>query len=385
MSEFPESSIPLGRPIQSIRPNKPSTESQAFAARGQPSELEQSLPTDSESSRSGDNTFGRPIQKVRENIPVNLSMADLEQEEKLTPADETEVFVNPPELPRWLSSVSSGLWLIALFFAGLLGWFLFAQILDTIQKLLQLPWWLQIFGWGLMVFFTFIVVYPLARLYRAYQRLRPLQQQIRMTVLRTTTASLKKLQQARQAIVAYLQDYEVDELADELKKLGISEQNLDKLRTSKKHLLEESPKTTSDWLTEFERDFLKLLDMTAQARIKKYAGQVALKTALSPNALIDTAVVLYNGFSLLRDLCVLYQVRAGQLGMWYLLGLVIFQGYVAGQMENLTESLMENFTESATGILGAKLVSAKIGEATINYLFLQRIGKSMVERLRPFA
>jgi len=200
------------------------------------------------------------------------------------------------------------------------------------------------------------------------------------------------LQAAKQSICEYLQNYPLEnhELSKQLERIGLSDAEQKKLQISKQSLLEESPKTTQDWLREFEQDFLKPLDVVVKARIQYYAKLLALKAALSPNALVDMAVVLYNGFSLLRDICVLYQVRVGRLGSMYLLGLIVFQSYIAGQIEQHidgVESWLENLLhESILGATGAKLagvVSSKIGEATLHYFFLRRIGHSMMMRLRP--
>ena len=153
--------------------------------------------------------------------------------------------------------------------------------------------------------------------------------------------------------------------------------------------MQESPKTTQDWLEEFEQGFLGPLDAVVNARIERYSRMVAIKTAISPNALIDIAVVLYNGFSLLRDICTLYQVRAGRLGMVYLFGLVLFQGYIAGQVQDNLEVLeggLQALCESMLDAVGAKIVGmagARAAEAILHLLFLRRIGKGMMKRLRP--
>jgi len=391
-----ESSIPFGRPVQTVRPatseiiTAPTAleEAEPFFNKNEQEDATQTEADSPGSGRGGDNTLGRPIQKVRENVVSDVSLAKMEQiAESTFAAEEADIYAKPPELPlHWLS----GLWLAGLLLIGLLGWLVFAQIVSTLQILMQWPWWLQLPAWGLVAFFTLIVIYPLARLFLAYRRLRPVRQ-IRLTIVRTTSPTPEQWQAARHTLTSYLQNYELDNLAKQLNQLGVSESTLSALQTSKQRLLENDLESSNIWLQIFERDFLTPLDMAAKARIQYYAKGLALKTALSPNPLIDIAMVLHSGLSLLRDTCTLHQVRTGRLGMWYLLGLVILQSYVAAQAEkhlDSAEQLLEGlFTESALGATGAKLAGmagARAGKAALNFFFLRRIGNSMVTRLRPF-
>ncbi len=391
-----EPTRPLGRPIQKPRPaqaeitastanleiessdnNQPSIETTHVEKNQAPN-----------SGRGRDNTLGRPIQKPKEMELSNVSLADLEREEMEAEAE--EVFYQPIKLPiAWLS----GVWLIVLLFSGVIGWFVFAQIMSTVQTILQLPLVIQAISWLLVAFFSFIIIYPLTKLLIAYRRLKPVKQ-IKMTKVTTRNLSANQLNAAKQNIVQYLQDYPLDEseFYQQLKKLGLSKKEQQKLLACKNQLLDSDLKTTPAWLQSFEQDFLKPLDKVIHARIQHYAKLLALKTALSPNALIDMAVVLYNGFSLLREICLLYQVRVGRFGTLYLLGLVIFQSYVAGQIEqnmggveNWIEDMLQNTVLGATGAKVASIAGAKASEAAVHYFFLRRIGKSMMLRLRPLS
>jgi uncharacterized membrane protein YcjF (UPF0283 family) len=378
MSESPEY---LGRPVQKLRPETPSPQAET---------TEIPINHSPGSGRAGDNTLGRPVQKPREFQESNLSRTEIERENQaeITTTEIEEIFTQPITMPlAWLS----GIWLGILLFAGIIGWFVFAQILSTIQIITQLPLLVQPIAWGLVIFFSFIIIYPLSRLLLVYRRLKPVRQ-IQMTRISIKNMTVQQLQVAKQNLSEYLHAYPLDDnkFIVQLKAMGLSETEQKKLRRTQQELLENSPKTTAVWLQEFEQDFLNPLDEIVKARIQYYAKLLAVKTALSPNALLDMAVVLYNGFSLLRDICVLYQVRIGHLGMMYLLGLIIFQSYVAGQIENHAEG-MENWMENvlSDGVLGttgaklASLTTSKVGEAAVHYFFLRRIGRSMMSRLRP--
>ncbi len=380
----------LGRPVQKISPPTPEKtieHNRQDIENSEEKAVEKTVDSQAPGSgRGGDNTLGRPIQKP--NISQTSIVSRVDLEEKAAPADIEDSFVQPITLPlAWLS----GVWLVLLLLGGIIGWFVFSQVLSTVNMILQFPLVIQSIAWCFVVFFTFIVIYPLSRLLLAYRRLKPIKQ-ISMTRISTKNLSAEKWQEAKETISSYLQNYPLDDrkCSEQLEKIGLSEIQQRKLQDTKLRLLEKSPITTEDWISEFEQDFLMPLDGVVKARIQHYAKLLALKAALSPHALIDMAVVFYNGFSLLRDICTLYQVRIGRLGILYLLGLVIFQSYVAGQIEHHIDGVehwMEDWLQgSVLGATGAKLASlagSKVSEAAIHFFFLRRIGHSMMARLRP--
>ena len=54
-------------------------------------------------------------------------------------------------------------------------------------------------------------------------------------------------------------------------------------------------------------------------------------TAVAPNAVVDSGATLFYTFSMLTDLCQVYNLRAGRTGTAVLLGRVFFNAYLAGQ------------------------------------------------------
>ncbi|MDM8545586.1 DUF697 domain-containing protein [Candidatus Venteria ishoeyi] len=334
--------------------------------------------------------MGRPIQKPNKNnlpeLKVNKPSDNSKEveEDPLNKDDDDETSSKPIILPlQWLSA----LWVVGLFFIGIFGLFVFSLILNTIQSLLQFPLWLQIPGWGVVIFFTAIVVYPLLRLFKQYQRLSTVQQICIRTI--QTSNSVINLKKVNTAITDYLQNYPLDDpaLQQQFKQIQFSVSEIRKTKTSL--LSEDNCLTTQDKLKQFESGFLQPLDEAIVSRIEYYAKMAALKTALSPNSLIDMAVIMYNGFSLLREICLLYQVRTGRLGTLYLFALILFQSYIAGQVqENLSqaEDAISSLAEGALGSAAAKVsafIGSRVAEAGLHYLFLQRIGKLMQRRLRP--
>jgi hypothetical protein len=75
-----------------------------------------------------------------------------------------------------------------------------------------------------------------------------------------------------------------------------------------------------------------------------------------------------------------------------MLMVIIFQSYVAGQieahMDNIENWLEGLFKDTALGLSGGKIasiVSARAGESAIHYMFLRKIGHTMIKQLRPLS
>jgi uncharacterized membrane protein YcjF (UPF0283 family) len=217
---------------------------------------------------------------------------------------------------------------------------------------------------------------------------------------------------ARKQLQAYLKTYDLSHgsrLYQQFRTLGLGPESLKRLAECQQRLvLETRPISSQEWLDEFRRDWLDVLDATARARISRYGKFVALKTAISPYAILDFLVVIYNNFRMLQDLCLLYQVRTGLAGTVYLLGLCIFQAFMAGAVNEALDAIGEDAGEEGAGAAaetlgdGAPELSAgfsqilsgvgenflgsaarKAAEGMANWLFLHRIGRQAMRLLQP--
>jgi hypothetical protein len=103
-------------------------------------------------------------------------------------------------------------------------------------------------------------------------------------------------------------------------------------------------------------------------------------------------MTLYFSFTLLADLCQIYNLRAGRLGTAVLLARVFFNAYLAGQiqeMEHMTAEQIQNLVAPhipTSELLLAKVlgkVGAKASAGVINYFLLSRLGKYASRMLRP--
>ena len=142
------------------------------------------------------------------------------------------------------------------------------------------------------------------------------------------------------------------------------------------------------WLELFEADFLGEIDRAANKCVDTAAKHLAWKAALSPNPLLDSLITLGWSFHMLRDLCLLYNLRVGSFGAMRLLSHVLLNAYFATRVDTWEEP-MQDIVEEAIGesVVGkvAGWVTAKGASATANYWLLQRLGRHAIGMLRPIA
>ena len=135
--------------------------------------------------------------------------------------------------------------------------------------------------------------------------------------------------------------------------------------------------------------------------MKYWASRIWVVTAVAPNAVIDSGATLFYTFSMLNDLCQLYNLRAGRTGTAVLMGRTFFNAYLAGQgteWEKLAEEQYDQLFHEAVNAVGmgvgvgvsANVVGKVLGKvgakATTGYLnrvLLIRLGRYAARLLRP--
>ncbi|KZL21369.1 hypothetical protein PsAD2_00660 [Pseudovibrio axinellae] len=127
-----------------------------------------------------------------------------------------------------------------------------------------------------------------------------------------------------------------------------------------------------------ERDLLAPLDARARLIVMESAKRVSVVTALSPRALVDILIVLYENLRIVRRVSRLYGARPGTLGFWRLARDVATHLAVTGGMA-AGDSLLEQFIGQG---LAAKL-SARLGEGLVNGFLTARIGVAAIQACRP--
>jgi uncharacterized membrane protein YcjF (UPF0283 family) len=211
--------------------------------------------------------------------------------------------------------------------------------------------------------------------------------------------ALQKTAEARERIVAYLNAYPLaGRDARALARLGLTDEVQQRLLEVKKALCDNNQfVNTSNWLARFRDEFQSAVDAAAEERIRYWSNRVFVVTTVSPNAVIDSGAALFYTFSMLSDLCELYNLRAGRAGTAVLLGRTVFNAYIAGQgteWEKLAEEEYNELFNHALRSLGIGVSSAVVGKvlgkvgakATTGYMnrvLLARLGRYAARLLRP--
>jgi putative membrane protein len=362
--------------------------------------------------RPGESELGRPPQ-----VPADLAPLSSEDLAKLKLLDEEQAEKDLAEAELLLASDPSGLgWLgwfgspLALAFllgiTGVFGIFLFNQTISLLNALAAQPEWAQYVGYSGLVLFGLCVLYSFIRFLLLYLRLRENRQLrvrgvaelSRRTRLRWLAAS--KSAEARGLIETYLNTFPMNTEKERkvLHSLGISDELQSRLAVARANLLDHDRfASTEQWFAHFRDAFQSQLDIAAEGRVKYWASRIWVVTAVAPNAMVDSGATLFYTFSMLSDLCQIYNLRAGRTGTMVLLGRVFFNAYLAGQgteWQKLAEDQYDQLFHEAMKVVGVGVSSNMIGKmlgkvgakATTGYLnriLLVRLGNYACRLLRP--
>jgi len=358
--------------------------------------------------RAGETDLGKPPQ-------VSPRVAPLTDDDhrRLREGEESQALRDLAEAEELLASDPSVKWfgwfahpLAAAFLlgsAGVLGLFLYSQILSILANLATQPEWMQYAGYAGLSLCAVAVVYAMLRLLILYAKLRH-NRQLRVAGLEELNqrTRLRWLAHARAAsarglLELYLREFPIGTEKDRrrLKSVGLTDESFNGLEKVKAELLDpEKFTTTGEWFERFRTGFQQKLDDAAESRVKYWAKRTGLVTALAPNGLVDSAASMYFGFAMLTDLCRVYNLRAGKTGTAVLLGRVFFNSYLAGQFnewEKLTEEQLNQLLAPhgpLYELTAAKVFSkagAKVTSGILNYYLIKRLGGYACRLLRPVA
>lgn len=297
-------------------------------------------------------------------------------------------------------------------FGGLLSLYIYFQVVSLLATLGTLPTWLASIAVILLSLIIAVVVLAFGRLAVAYGRLRR-NEQVRMSdieqlhrhaQIRRGCSQSQQRHQAKAVLEEYVGDFPIPEAkkpphhhAPSDTPSGPQEaspffaEQLTQLRSVKKRLADTNRvKDSTQWLQIYATEFQSVLDAAANARVHDCAKWVGLKTAISPNSLVDTLIAAYWCFVLLRDLCLIYNVRVGAYGTAALLWRVFFTAYLAGKFHDwedhtdyTIESMMDGLPEIGRKLVGK--LAAKAGTGLANYFMVRRLGRRAIALLRPLS
>jgi uncharacterized membrane protein YcjF (UPF0283 family) len=220
----------------------------------------------------------------------------------------------------------------------------------------------------------------------------------RRTRLRWLAAT--KSAEARKQIENYVRTYPMHSEKERktLRAMGLDDAALARMAAVGKELLDPDRfASTEQWFARFRDGFQSELDVAAESRIKHWGSRIWVVTAVAPNAMVDSGATLFYTFSLLTDLCQVYNLRAGRAGTAVLMGRVFFNAYLAGQgteWEKLAEDQYDQLFAEAMNVVGVGVSSNMVGKllgkvgakATTGYLnriLLVRLGRYSARLLRP--
>lgn len=282
--------------------------------------------------------------------------------------------------------------------------FIATQVLTIIEKVAQSPIWVQSIWYIAVCILVTVVILAIGRLVQMYIKLSQ-NPRIVFKGLKDL-ADLKKqmnisqteLLTARERLYSYVLTYPIDETPfheSDLVKLGFSETDFNALKNQKETLLNRSiAPSDQEWLTDFKGKFLAIIDRCVDARIRYYVFRVGIKTAVVPNSLIDTLIVIYSSLMLIGDICKIYNLRMDHLSLVIILGRSVIQSYIASETEELSKSLFEKTIEMTQDISQSishgmvqkvgKIIVPKAIEGGVNGFLVWRLGKSAKMMLQPF-
>ncbi len=364
--------------------------------------------------RPGETELGRPQQ-----VPADLAPLSPDDVAKLRALQEEAAAKDLEEAERLIESDPTGLgWLgwfgapmvfaFLLGITGVFGIFFFNQTITLVQALRQQPEWAQYVGYAGLGLFAFCVLYAFFRFLFIYFRLREnrqlrikgIQELSKRTRLRWLATA--KAAEARGLMETYLKTFPLNTERERklLRGLGITDEAQARLAAVRVELLDPDKfASTEQWFTRFRDHFQAELDAVAEARIKYWGSRVWVVTAVAPNSVVDSGATLFYTFSMLTDLCQIYNLRAGRTGTAVLLGRVFFNAYLAGQgteWEKIAEDQYDQLFGEAMNAVGIGVSSNVVGKllgkvgakATTGYLnrvLLIRLGRYSARLLRPVA
>lgn len=196
---------------------------------------------------------------------------------------------------------------------------------------------------------------------------------------------------AKERFIEYLKDYELSAGKRETQfvALGFSREDFAGLSCAKEQLLAAAATMPARaWLNEFKTAFQDVLDDYALKRSRQYALRATIGTAISPIKFIDQVVVLYAGIAMVKDMCVIYNLRPGFGQTLVILSRSIVNAYLSGVINEGVDQAADSISEwlgEISGLLGSgmgRFIGARASEGALNGFLLWRLGKRMVTMLR---
>ena len=250
--------------------------------------------------REGDNGIGRPVVVApMDDLTAGdhrAVAAETKADEARAEAEAEELLASDPAAFGWLSWFAgplAGAFLLGS--VGVLGLFLYSQVLTILSNIALQPPWAQIAGYLGLGLLAAAVLLAMLRLGLTYAKLRR-NKQLRLAGLEELLARTRlrhlaagRIDAARTLLTAYVTTYPMTTERDRkrLRKVGVTDETLAKLQDTQRDLTDAAAQGSSvEWFEQFRGRFQSELDTVAEERIRYWANRAMLVTAASPNGLV---------------------------------------------------------------------------------------------------
>jgi len=287
---------------------------------------------------------------------------------------------------------------------GIAGLVLWTQLVQAIQVLGTWSSWSWGLGWSGFAACCLLIAGSVGRMLwfgARFKRNRPITRRLLEERAHMRELGVQLRAEARGQLRQYMEQFPANDARHRefLRGWGVEDSDWEMMNRNRAELLNgDNRQDFSSWQNTFGTCFLGPLDAAANRIVKRYAVLTAIKTAICPYALLDMAIVIYMGTSMIGSLCKVYRLRAGPLDMVYLFGLVMSQSLFADQFEEHSQEAASWLGDSTSNVLdhigialpdmAANLFSklaVKGGQGLSNALLLNRIGQEACKLMRPLS
>jgi uncharacterized membrane protein YcjF (UPF0283 family) len=323
-----------------------------------------------------------------------------EQDEQAREADHPSEDREPARLLPFFSGTFT---VAVVLLGGILTLYLYTQTVVLLGTILTYPDWIKYPALWLLILLVCIVAGAILRLVTSYYRLRrnrqiQFQDLERLNERELLEEVLSRKKEAKTHLQNYLRQFDFNDRRFEKSLLGVGmpEEDFHSLAQQRERLLAGDFEDTQRWLEEFRDSFQAVLDRAAEQVITRYMKQIGIATAAVPKGLFDSLIVTWGSINMLRELCEIYNLRLGRLGTFVLLGRTFRNVFIAGQVADVTNFLVQDLSDhihSGIGVtadaLGNIAASAggkilgKASEGLVNALLIRRLGYGARNLLRP--
>jgi hypothetical protein len=291
---------------------------------------------------------------------------------------------------------------LAIGFVGLAAVYAYVQVLSFINTIALYPVWLAsivLLGFAVL---TAVVIAAFGKLCWKWLSLRTVKKQ-RLSdidavtqyervictdnVACVTNDKRKEICEALRQYVEHYPKYDNQTLPLPLW-FDLSKDDLQQLESMRICLIKSYAANTG-WIDKYKK-FQEKLDTIADKRISTCARWAAYKTALCPYPIGDMLITAYWSFTLVSNLCTIYNLKIGRFSTLLLVCQIAGTIFLSGKIDKMEDYTATVFESVVGGLMSSEIikmivgqVSAKAVSGLANYYLISRVGKYVKSELQP--